>query len=216
MYPNALIQEEVSHERAASCAGALDSAADRLAGLPQLADLELLRDRGRLHQLLQQALEKAATSEGRTPYWLHTPWNWECLLDDGQIKAGVWTLFPRNPLPIHDEPGLAGLYLGLSGTVLQRRYERSHGTDLTEDRAVTLRLLETRTIAAGDWVDFGPDQNEIHCLAADHKPAVLLQILFTPEPVNEVRHWFLPIRPYGADEPEVHALPFRRESRGFA
>lgn len=216
MYAMPQVQEKVPRERAAVCAEALEYGLDRLGTSPRLADLQVLHDRERLHELLHTALEHLAMGDQHRPEWQGSPWNWEPLLDDGQTRVGMWTLFPSNPLPIHDEPGIGGLYISLSGTVFQRRYQRSLAADLDEERAVTLRLIETRTITAGDWVEFGPDRNEIHCLAADHKPATLFQVLISPQQPAAVRHWFLPIRPYGADETEVHALPFRRELRGFA
>jgi hypothetical protein len=216
MYAKPQIQERVPRERAAVCAEALEHGLDRLACSPRLADLQMLHDRGRLHGLLHTALEHVALGDQHRPEWLGSPWKWEPLLDDGRTRVGVWTLFPSNPLPIYDVPGVGGLYISVSGTVLQRRYRRSLAADLTEERAVTLRLVETRAISAGDWVDFGPDRNEIHCLAADHTPATLFQVLISPEQPAAARHWFLPIRPFGADEAEIHALPFRRGLRGFA
>lgn len=215
MSANRQARAEIAIPGAIECAEALEQGLDRLCTYPELAATKPLHDRTAIRALLHSALENATTYAERTPSWLRTPWNWEALREDDTLRVGLLTIYPRNPLPIHDHPGRAGLLLCLSGALIQHRYERTGNAGLNGDRAVTLRLLEERTINAGESCEFGPGPKQIHSLMADHRPAIVFEVLLIPEHAAK-RHWFLPLRPYRSDETEIHVLPFQREMPGLA
>ncbi len=215
MSANQQTRVEVAIPGATQCAEALEQGLDRLGACPELAAMGPVHDRTAIRALLHSALENATTYVERTPSWLRTPWNWESLREDDSLRVGLLTIYPRNPLPIHDHPGRAGLLLCLSGSLVQYRYERAGSAGLNGDRAVTLRLLEQRTLDAGEGCEFGPGPKEIYSLMADHRPAIVFEVLFVPEHAAK-RHWFLPLRPYRSDETEIHVLPFQRDMPGLA
>jgi hypothetical protein len=153
-----------------------------------------------LHHLLcaspdyRRALNDCSDRPHRQPGW-----DWDALAELPHIHAGLLTVHPDDPIPLHDHPGSRGVQLVVAGRLRVTQYRRERPSDATEDTYL-LHPLGRFELHPGEATFFTPAA-DVHGLAAHGRQCVILNLLLDPYPAAS-RGWYLP----HSDDPAAKVL----------
>lgn len=146
----------------------------------------------RIRALYQVSLEYLEGQLNSPSQKENQPWGYLSLAEEEQFSAGLLTVLPGTPIPIHDHPGSTGLLVVLKGQVKAHLYETVEQD--AGSNTLSLKRTSVGSAGVGEFVTFGPDERNIHSLEACKEPVVLFDLLISPYKPEE-RSWFLPMDP---------------------
>lgn len=137
-------------------------------------------------------------------------WGWLPFRDDASLRLGLLTIHSGQPISIHDHPGSTGLLLILEGSLQIINYACASPIKPTATRQM-VSLTETgkQSLSAGDITLFDPTEGNIHAVAADRGPCVVLDILLSPYSDDE-RGWYMPLDDKAASRGKFTAMRLSR------
>jgi hypothetical protein len=167
-------------------------------GLQQLAQRQgvkqhlLERYSNSIEQFLVTACGETGTADTNTRS--HQPWGWSPMLESPDLNVGALTVFMDSDIPLHDHPGSSGLLIVLRGRVRVQSYQVASAGDLRQVQPLELEQTGNVELDEGQYISFGPSENNIHSLHAIDDDCVLFDVLFSPyQPAQ--RSYFMPVTP---------------------
>ena len=167
-------------------------------GLQQLVerhglDQDLL---GRYHDSIEHYFESAGSQDSpekeNSPS--SQPWGWQPALEGPELSMGTLTVFQHEDIPLHDHPGSIGLLIVLQGKVKVCSYRLAEEPGQYQPSPLELEQTGAVELVPGEYVHFGPGENNIHSLQAIDGDCVLFDILFYPYQLQQ-RSFYMPVTP---------------------
>lgn len=143
-----------------------------------------------LHHLLGASPDYRLALDGCTERPHRRPgWDWDPLADLANIHAGLLTVHPGDPVPLHDHPGSRGVQLVVAGRIRMIQYRRERPPGTAEDTYI-LHPLARFDLQRGEAAFFTPAA-DVHGLTAHGERCVILNLLLDPYPAGS-RGWYFP------------------------
>ncbi|UCE90062.1 MAG: hypothetical protein JSW10_04370 [Pseudomonadota bacterium] len=118
-------------------------------------------------------------------------WDWDELVSDETLCAGVLTVYRGKPIPIHDHPGSCGVLLVVDGVMGVREFRRADTTD-SGASTTALRLVGQKRFAPAQHALITRGARNLHSVIAHSEACVVLDLLFSPYRESK-RTWYMPL-----------------------
>lgn len=152
-----------------------------------------------LHHLLGASPDYRLALDGCTERPHRRPgWDWDPLAELAHVHAGLLTVHPGDPVPLHDHPGSRGVQMVVAGRIRVTQYRRERPPGATGDTYI-LHPLARFDLRRGEAAFFTPVA-DVHGLAARGERCVILNLLLDPYPAGS-RGWYFPHADRPADTP---------------
>lgn len=143
-----------------------------------------------LHHLLGASSDYRLALDGCTERPHRRPgWDWDPLAELAHIHAGLLTVHPDDPVPLHDHPGSRGVQLVVAGRIRVTQYRRERPPGAAEDTYI-LHPLARFDLRRGEAAFFTPAA-DVHGLTAHGERCVILNLLLDPYSAGS-RGWYFP------------------------
>lgn len=153
---------------------------------------ELTRLLGDLYQRLRSKKSWSVLEQRlmQQPLATNSWWNWLELLQLNNCRAGLLSVFPKHPIPLHDHPNISSTLLIISGEVVIGQYDKSD--QARRKNLVALRKLAIKRHSPGE-VSIVARQGNIHALHSVTRPAYLLSMQFDGAGSDAAKSWYFPL-----------------------